>query len=141
MKEIIEEINLFSMGFLSYFKTKTPFGYIIFLSWFITKRYNIWILKILTPHVVDPAQPPINISSKNRIKVKLPQVSNSAFTYPVPVNIEIILNDIDLKFNSVTPLIVKYIERIIMLMIIIFKKVLIWASLNKIFLFPFINLI
>ena len=110
MNDIIEDINLLSIGFLSYFKMKMPFGYIIFLSWLIINRYNIWILNIFTPQVVDPAHPPINISARNMINVKLPQVSNSALTYPVPVNIEIILNKIDLKFNSVVPLIIKYIE-------------------------------
>jgi len=62
-------------------------------------KYNICILKILTPHVVDPAQPPINISVKNIVRGKLPHPSNSAFIYPVPVNIEMVLKKIDLKLK------------------------------------------
>ena len=34
------------------------------------------ILKILIPHVVEPAQPPMNISAKNNTRGKLPQLSN-----------------------------------------------------------------
>ena len=44
------------------------------------KEYKIWILKILIPQVVDPAHPPINISAKNRVIGKLPQLSYSEFT-------------------------------------------------------------
>ena len=50
--------------------------------------------------MVEPAQPPININPKNKINVKLPHASNSALTYPVPVNIEIMLNKIVLKLKS-----------------------------------------
>ena len=55
------------------------------------KIYRIWILKILIPQVVEPAQPPINMSDKKKIKGKFPQPSNSPVTYPVPVKIEVIL--------------------------------------------------
>ena len=40
------------------------------------KEYRICILKILIPHVVEPAHPPININTKNKTKEKLPQLSN-----------------------------------------------------------------
>ena len=46
-----------------------------------------------------------NIKAKNNVKGKLPHPSNSAFTYPVPVKIEIVLKEIDLKLNSL-PLVV-----------------------------------
>ena len=75
-------------------------------------RYNIWILNILTPQVVDPAQPPININPKNIINVKLPQESNSAFTYPVPVKIDTTLKNTDLKFSSAEPLTIMYNDKI-----------------------------
>ena len=80
MKEIIDPINLSSTGLLSYFKTNTPLGYIFFFSWFKINEYKIWILKIFIPHVVEPAQPPMNINNKNKTKGKLPQLSNWAFT-------------------------------------------------------------
>ena len=73
----------------------------------------------MIPHVVDPAQPPININPKKIINEKPPQLSNSAFTYPVPVKIEITLNNTDLKLNSSDLLNIKYVERIIILAIII----------------------
>ena len=57
-------------------------------------KYKICIRKILMPHVVDPAHPPINISVKKKIKGKFPQPSNSPVTYPVPVNIDITLKTI-----------------------------------------------
>ena len=40
----------------------------------------------------------ININPKNKIIVKLPQLSYCALTYPVPVKIDITLKKIDLKF-------------------------------------------
>ena len=61
--------------------------------------YKICILNIFIPHVVEPAQPPINIRPKNKIIGKLPQSSYLAFTYPVPVKIEITLKTIGLKLN------------------------------------------
>ena len=141
MNEIIDEINLLSTAFWLYFKTKIPFGYMIFFSWFEINEYRICILNILIPHVVEPAHPPINISPINKTNGKLPQLSNCALTYPVPVKIDITLNITDLKFNWVVSFKIKYIERIITLEKIIFKKVLIWISEKKIFLFPFKNLI
>ena len=44
------------------------------------KEYKICILKILIPHVVEPAHPPININPKNKIKENPPQLSNWALT-------------------------------------------------------------
>ena len=41
----------------------------------------------------------ININAKNMVIGKLPQPSYSAFTYPVPVNIEILLKKTDLKLK------------------------------------------
>ena len=99
INEITEAINLLSTGFWSYFRTKIPFGKIIFFKWFWIKEYKICILNIFIPHVVEPAQPPINIRPKNKIIGKLPQSSYLAFTYPVPVKIEITLKTIGLKFN------------------------------------------
>ena len=49
--------------------------------------------------MVEPAQPPTNIRAKNKVNGKLPQPSNSALTYPVPVNIEIVLKKTDLKLK------------------------------------------
>ena len=43
--------------------------------------------------MVEPAQPPINIIMKRTIKPKLPQRLKFVLLYPVPVKIEIILND------------------------------------------------
>ena len=43
-------------------------------------EYKICNLNIFIPHVVDPAHPPININIKNKIKGKLPQLSNWALT-------------------------------------------------------------
>ena len=63
------------------------------------KEYRICILKILIPQVVEPAHPPININIKNKIKEKLPQLSNWALTYPVPVKIEITLKNIERTFS------------------------------------------
>ena len=77
---MIEEMKLLSTGFLSYFKTKTPLGKIIFFNWFDISEYKICILNIFIPQVVEPAQPPINISVKNIIRGKLPQLSNWSFT-------------------------------------------------------------
>ena len=45
--------------------------------------------------------------SKNKINVKLPHWSNSAFTYPVPVNMDTTLNNTDLKLKLFDPLINK----------------------------------
>ena len=88
MKEIIEEINLSFTLLLSYFRINIPLGYIIFFSWFFKKLYKICTLKIFIPQAVDPAHPPINIRIKKKISGKLPHVSKSWATYPVPVNIE-----------------------------------------------------
>ncbi len=38
INEIIEAINLLLIWFWSYFKTKIPLGYIIFLIWFVIKE-------------------------------------------------------------------------------------------------------
>ena len=38
INEIIEAINLLSIWLWSYFNTKIPLGYIIFLSWFVIKE-------------------------------------------------------------------------------------------------------
>ena len=38
INEIIEAINLLSIWFWSYFKTKIPLGYIIFFSWVVIKE-------------------------------------------------------------------------------------------------------
>ena len=94
MNEMIEAINLSSTLFLSYLITNTPLGYIIFFNWLIINKYKIWILKILIPHVVEPAQPPINIKVKKKIRGKFPHPSNSPVTYPVPLKIEITLKEI-----------------------------------------------
>ena len=51
----------------------------------------------------------------------------------MPVSIEMILNEIDLKLKSPVLFIIKYKVRIIILKTIILKKDLIWESLNKIF--------
>ncbi len=134
-------MNLLSIGFLSYFNTKIPLGKIIFFNWLITKEYRIWKRNIFIPHVVEPAQPPINIKARNKIRGKLPQSSNCAFTYPVPVKIEITLKNIDLKSNEVELLKLRYSDKIIIDKKIIFKKVLTWVSEIKIDLFPFKNLI
>jgi len=74
---------------------------------------------------VEPAHPPINIKAKKRTKGKLPQLSNWAFTYPVPVKIEITLKKIDLKLNVSLPFKVRYNDKINTEKNIIFKKVLI----------------
>ena len=140
MNEIIDAINLLSTDPWSYLITNIPLGYKIFFNWFNINKYRIWILKILMPQVVDPAQPPMNIKPKNIISVKLPHVSKSSFTYPVPVKIEIILNNTDLSLSSVEPLIIKYRDNIIILKIIILKKLLIWTSLKIILLSPLMNL-
>ena len=64
-----------------------------FFNWFFINEKSIWTLNILIPHAVDPAQPPINISIKKNIKEKLPHLSNSCVTYPVPESIEITLKE------------------------------------------------
>ena len=63
--------------------------------------------------MVEPAQPPINIRIKNITKGKLPQLSNWAFTYPVPVRIEITLKKIDLRLNNFELSKIRYVDRII----------------------------
>ena len=79
----------------------------------------------MTPQVVEPAHPPINISPKNKTTGKPPQSSNLALTYPVPVKIDIVLKKIDLKLIWVEPFIIRYIDNKTMLIIIIFMKVFI----------------
>ena len=96
IKDITDAINLSSIFFSSYLIIKIPLGYIIFFSWFDIKLINNWNLKILIPHAVDPAHPPINIKNKKNIKGKFPQSSKLVVTYPVPVRIEIILNDMSI---------------------------------------------
>ena len=93
-------MNLSSTELWSYLIINTPFGYIIFLSWVDINEYKIWILKILIPHVVEPAQPPMNIRKRNKRIGKLPQLSNSWVTYPVPVSIETTLKITALKPTS-----------------------------------------
>ena len=54
---------------------------------------NICSLKILIPHAVDPAHPPMNIKNKKNMSEKLPQSPKSSVTYPVPDKIEITLKE------------------------------------------------
>jgi hypothetical protein len=60
----------------------------------LTKKINnICNLKILIPHAVDPAQPPMNIKNKKKMSENLPHKPKSSVTYPVPDKIEITLKD------------------------------------------------
>ena len=78
----------------------TLFGYISFLIWFFKKIKSICNLKILIPHAVDPAHPPINIKNKKKIKENFPHKPKSSVTYPVPDNMEITLNEEILIFSK-----------------------------------------
>ncbi len=53
------------------------------------------------------------------------ELSNWSLTYPVPVIIEIILNKIDLRLNDSKSFIARYVDKIIIDINIIFKKLLI----------------
>ena len=90
---ITEFIKLSDIFWLLYFMSITLFGEIIFLIWFFRNINNICNLKILIPHAVEPAQPPININNKKKIKENLPHKPKSSVTYPVPDSIEITLKD------------------------------------------------
>ena len=50
-------------------------------------------LKILIPHVVDPAHPPMKVINKNINIMGVPHISYSAVTKPVPVKIDVTLNN------------------------------------------------
>ena len=67
----------------------------------------------------------MNISNKNKITGKPPQLSNWAFTYPVPVNIDMTLNKIALKLNEFDLSKTRYIVSMTMLKRMILIKVLI----------------
>ena len=45
------------------------------------------------PQAVEPAQPPINIRSRKKIKENLPHNPKSSVTYPVPDKIEMTLKE------------------------------------------------
>ena len=93
IKIITELIKSSEIFWLLYFEIITLFGEISFLIWFFKKINNICNLKIFIPHAVEPAQPPMNIKSKKKIKENLPQRPKSSVTYPVPDNIEITLKE------------------------------------------------
>ena len=80
IKDIIEAKNLSLTLLFSYLITKIPLGKIIFFNWLIINLYKICILNIFTPHVVDPAHPPINIKIKKKNNEKLPHWSNLPVT-------------------------------------------------------------
>ena len=52
---------------------------------------------ILSPHVVDPAHPPINIRINNSVVANPPQLLKSDVPKPVPVIIETTLNEASLS--------------------------------------------
>ena len=54
----------------------------------------------MIPPVVDPAQPPINIITIIIIVPKLPQLEKLLLLYPVPVKIDVILNNETLNDNK-----------------------------------------
>ena len=64
-----------------------------FFIWSFKKINNIWSLKILIPHAVDPAHPPINIKNKKKIRENFPHNPKSSVTYPVPDNIDMTLKE------------------------------------------------
>ena len=70
------------------------------MIWFIIKNPRIWNLKILIPHVVDPAHPPRNIKKIKNIKGNFPHNPKSEVTYPVPDKIETTLKVDILKFSE-----------------------------------------
>ena len=49
---------------------------------------------------MDPAQPPINIKKRKKIKGNLPHKLKSLVTYPVPDKIETTLKDAILIFST-----------------------------------------
>ena len=77
--------------------------------------------------MVDPAHPPINISIRKKTKGKFPQLLKFSVVYPVPVRIDITLNETDTKLVSLKPpsFIIMYKYKIIIENITIFKKDLI----------------
>ena len=71
----------------------TLLGDITFFIWFFIKISNICNRKILIPHAVEPAHPPINIRSKKKTNENFPHKPKSSVTYPVPDKIDITLKE------------------------------------------------
>ena len=71
--------------------TKTPCGWVSFFICDCAARNNNWSLKIFTPPVVDPAQPPINIIINIITNPNPPQRLKLELLYPVPVKMDIML--------------------------------------------------
>ncbi len=143
MKIITEFIKLSDIFWLLYFTISILFGYISFFIWLPKNINNIWSLKIFIPHVVDPAHPPTNIKNKKNIKENFPQRLKSSVTYPVPDKIETTLKEDILNLSSIE--LSWFIKNKYKNITMIEKtnryiRPLIWTSVKKTFVFPFINL-
>ena len=64
-------------------------------------KFNPIRIKYIKENIID------QFKARNKVNGKLPHPSNSALTYPVPVNIEIILKITNLKLNSFDLIIIK----------------------------------